>query len=431
MQFKAVFLKLIILLSFCPLINLQGQENYFSKTFTTENGLPHNHVYDIVQDQNGFIWIATWDGLSRYDGYEFKNYYHNLSDTTSIAFFWVRKVLVDFQNNVWVFCSYGISRYNRAADNFTRFLTEDITDAALDRDGKIWVNSPSGLYKWNYKTSCFEQVPIELNFEIKKIIVNHNFNFRFDNENRLWVIVVNNNNETLYSRCNKHENNGLKAEYIGVLENYKYLPDNYFDFYKLELFVSKDSCIWQLGNYGIFKFDSKQKKFIPFPGFIAERDFTGLSKNDIQRAKEIEKFYKQISQNNKINSKTESQFVETCLVDGQKTVWQSVISALSQANGLIRNIPVGKGFKHYFFEQNPETGLNPIFPVLKDRFGTIWAGPTNVNQFFRMDKNGKTNHIVPLDNETWRSARQPRSFLEDSAGIWIGYFNLTISRKYD
>ena len=75
-------LLMFLLLTICP-ITLSGQwpgrSEYIIKKYTTEQGLPHNDVRAIAQDQQGFIWIATWDGLSRYDGYESHIYYflHN------------------------------------------------------------------------------------------------------------------------------------------------------------------------------------------------------------------------------------------------------------------------------------------------------------------------------------------------------------------
>lgn len=430
MQFKDVFLKLTFLLCLIPLFNLKGQENYYSRTFTTENGLPHNHIHSIAQDSTGFIWIATWDGLSRYDGYEFINYYHNPADTTSIAYFEVKKVIIDFQNNVWVDCALGISKYNRATDNFTRFLIGDIGAITLDQERKVWVNTNTGLYRWNYLTNYFEKVLIELDPDFKKIKSRYTYNISFDNENKLWILVINDNNESLYFRCNKIENNIFRASYIGVLENNKYYAESYNVRHDFEIFVGYDSCFWQLGNFGTFKFDQKLKQFLPFPEFNAKTDFAVECKSDMKRATEKHKFYSPIGQNDKINSKTEFQFVENYLVDRQKIVWQSLLNRGTQAIGLSRNIPVSKGFKHYFFEQNPEAGLNAIFPVLKDRFGTVWAGPTNVNQIFSMDKNGKANQVIPVDKDTWTAARQPRSFLEDSTCIWIGYaYNLLL--RYD
>lgn len=54
------------------------------RNYTTSDGLPNNHIERIAQDRNGFLWIATWDGLSRFDGYEFRNYYHLPTDSTSL-----------------------------------------------------------------------------------------------------------------------------------------------------------------------------------------------------------------------------------------------------------------------------------------------------------------------------------------------------------
>ena len=42
--------------------------------YSADNGLASNTVSDICQDDYGYIWIATWNGLSRFDGYDFYNY---------------------------------------------------------------------------------------------------------------------------------------------------------------------------------------------------------------------------------------------------------------------------------------------------------------------------------------------------------------------
>jgi ligand-binding sensor domain-containing protein len=44
------------------------------RTYTTVDGLPRDRVYKIVPDPRGFLWFCTYDGLSRFDGYEFVNY---------------------------------------------------------------------------------------------------------------------------------------------------------------------------------------------------------------------------------------------------------------------------------------------------------------------------------------------------------------------
>ncbi len=52
----------------------QAQEYTLLNHFTTNNGLPSNHIYDILQDNQGFLWFATDNGISRFDGKYFQNY---------------------------------------------------------------------------------------------------------------------------------------------------------------------------------------------------------------------------------------------------------------------------------------------------------------------------------------------------------------------
>src|SRR4030095_9967597 len=54
-------------------LSLSAQQFIF-KTYTVEDGLVSNPVRQIFQDKKGFIWVGTWEGLSKYDGYKFTNY---------------------------------------------------------------------------------------------------------------------------------------------------------------------------------------------------------------------------------------------------------------------------------------------------------------------------------------------------------------------
>ncbi len=59
----------------------ESQYNYLSPLFDLNSGLPHNEVNDIVKDDAGYIWIATDNGLSRFDGYNFINFNHETHPT--------------------------------------------------------------------------------------------------------------------------------------------------------------------------------------------------------------------------------------------------------------------------------------------------------------------------------------------------------------
>jgi len=47
---------------------------YYARTWTTDDGLPHNDVTHILQDRAGYVWLATLGGLTRFDGREFKTF---------------------------------------------------------------------------------------------------------------------------------------------------------------------------------------------------------------------------------------------------------------------------------------------------------------------------------------------------------------------
>lgn len=63
--------KVLFLLVFFYHISLLGQSSANFERFSTLNGLPQNSIFSIAQDSKGFIWFATYDGLSRFDGYQF------------------------------------------------------------------------------------------------------------------------------------------------------------------------------------------------------------------------------------------------------------------------------------------------------------------------------------------------------------------------
>lgn len=111
---------LIILLSlnclsiYAQLFGLPHLERYTSST-----GLSNNSIMDIHQDKFGFLWIATADGLNRYDGYEFSSFLHQNNDPNSIADNWLH-ALSENQDGALLIGTQkeGISIYNHAKGQF-------------------------------------------------------------------------------------------------------------------------------------------------------------------------------------------------------------------------------------------------------------------------------------------------------------------------
>jgi len=67
-------LLLVLIILFLDIYRPLSAQQYIFKNYSVNDGLVANYVHRIFQDSKGFIWIATWDGLSKYDGHQFTNY---------------------------------------------------------------------------------------------------------------------------------------------------------------------------------------------------------------------------------------------------------------------------------------------------------------------------------------------------------------------
>ena len=98
--YKLLLLSVVLTLS-CQ--TLSAQQLQASRIhLSTENGLCSNAVSMICQDDLGFIWLATWNGLSRFDGYEFYNYKTGNSSHIKNLHNRILDIVIDQSQNVWM-----------------------------------------------------------------------------------------------------------------------------------------------------------------------------------------------------------------------------------------------------------------------------------------------------------------------------------------
>jgi signal transduction histidine kinase/ligand-binding sensor domain-containing protein len=127
-------------------------------TYTTTDGLSQATARAIVQDRDGFIWIGTQDGLSRFDGYGFRVYKHDRSAPWTLAQNHVWALLADPDGSLWIGTQAGgLNRYDPALDRFTVYEPAEkaqssgsklVSALLLDRDGRVWVANGSGRLRW-------------------------------------------------------------------------------------------------------------------------------------------------------------------------------------------------------------------------------------------------------------------------------------------
>jgi ligand-binding sensor domain-containing protein len=111
---KLLFFLVISLLH----IDAFGQ-NYPIRHLDISSGLSNNSVASIYQDQNGYMWFGTFDGLNRYDGNDFKIYRHIHTDPNSIQGNAISCIEGDFENNLWIGTTAGPVVFNAERSSFS------------------------------------------------------------------------------------------------------------------------------------------------------------------------------------------------------------------------------------------------------------------------------------------------------------------------
>lgn len=111
---------------------------------SVDQGLSYNSVLDIIQDDQGFMWFATEDGLNKYDGYKFTVYKNIHNIPSSLSNNYVLDIHKEHNGTLWIITSSGLNKYDRAHDNFVVYLDTlpDATDVGSNGISDIFNPDP-------------------------------------------------------------------------------------------------------------------------------------------------------------------------------------------------------------------------------------------------------------------------------------------------
>ncbi|QJD95728.1 response regulator [Mucilaginibacter robiniae] len=99
-----------------------AQANPFRfRHLTVDEGLSHTDANDVIQDHKGFIWIATYFGLNRYDGYSLKKYYNNNEPIKNAFKNRIRCLFAGENDQIWLGTEGGIQRFDPATETYIDF----------------------------------------------------------------------------------------------------------------------------------------------------------------------------------------------------------------------------------------------------------------------------------------------------------------------
>ena len=89
-------------------------------------GLSQNTVHSIIQDENGFLWIGSYDGINKYDGYSMQYFKYSNSDyglNSNI----IKSLFEDSDHNIWAGTTSGLNRIDAITSKVTHFFNNPST----------------------------------------------------------------------------------------------------------------------------------------------------------------------------------------------------------------------------------------------------------------------------------------------------------------
>jgi ligand-binding sensor domain-containing protein len=177
-----------------PYLPIYCQEHRFEHLFERD-GLSNNAVLSIHQDREGFIWFGTWEGLNKFDGYNFtvfqpdpNNAEQTLSHNT------ISDIEEDNAGNLWLATrGGGLNQLDKSSGKVTTYLLDSsrnhywnaLVDIYQDSRGDFWISSAGGLAKFDLRTKTFTRYASP---EEKSMIVS----VAEDPAGRLWAASIRN-----------------------------------------------------------------------------------------------------------------------------------------------------------------------------------------------------------------------------------------------
>jgi len=407
---------LIIFLIFSYLFAVSQPNKIKFENLNLENGLSQSSIRCISQDDKGFLWFGTLDGLNKYDGYEFKKYYSG-KDSTTLPSNIINVILKTKENEIIIGTDKGVCQYNKHKDNFLRInnrqnvLYEKQIIDIKDKDDYIWFATKKEIFKYHKKTKEITQFAIPKEFEELEL---HKFYIRDGNI----IILVKSSIIKINLSNGEYQNINLKPVdgftimpqvfYITKDKRILFGTNRYFaeilnsstdnlsiNIIKSDVFINdivedEDGVIW-LGskNNGLISYNFENDKSIFYKNDLFER--YSLSVN----------------------------YVTSLFYSKEGILWIGTnLGGINKWNRLIEDIHV---YRENAFNKN-SLNSNLIRSIFIDSKDNIWLGTVDEGlNLWKREENRFIHYSHQLDNPKSLPNNHVRSICETKDGVlWIG-----------
>jgi len=340
---------------------------YFFRHYQVENGLSNNTVLCSVQDNEGFLWFGTKDGMNRFDGYHFKHY-NTSYEGYSMEPDMISSMVVDKQNRLWVGCQKGLYFFDKKNEVLIPFIDslKWINAMYLNKDDELWFVSAQMLCRYNLKTKQLVRFPDRQYFPATNVAGTPDGN--------VWACTANGFLERYNATTNDFTSYNVFARSPSATSNW----------------IQKINCI---NNNTIYIGTSAQ----------------GLKKLDISTGNYADVLT--------YNPDKTSIYIRDIKKYSDNEYWFATESGI-----FIENAATGKfiNLKKSFI--NPYSlSDNAIYSLCKDREGGMWAGTYFGGINYYSEQYAVFQKYFPDNSSTSISGNAVREICGDNNGnIWIG-----------
>ncbi len=432
---KWQILYFLVFICFYGELKAQQQDIKFHfNHISSEQGLSNSSVYTILQDNQGYLWFGTADGLNKYDGNRFTVFKHQPFNANSLSNNWITALAVDKYYNLWI-GTYGggLDMLNTRTMQFENFSVEServlhinhnlIRTLYYDKNDILWIGTDAGLNAYDAQNKRLMSIGIDSS-EIGKIVRNESVNAIILRDSLLYLgmwgdglIRLNLNNKQLtrvfFHKHDKDRNNfnqiksivpaGPNSLFIatrggGVFE----LSET--DLSVVRQFTSENSTLSHNMIYSMVDYGDDLLWIGTF--------YNGLNLLN-KKTNNITNFFASKFEKNSVSGN----WIPGLFIDRTNVLWVGTDKGVSY-------LPLqGAGFRHYSINSSNlnlefEANINALF---EDQNGDIWVG-TWGHGLIKYDIKSKTyQQFMPKMNQNSIQSERVWAVLQDKNGmLWIG-----------
>ena len=340
--------------------------------YNIENGVSSNNISTLFQDQKGYIWIGTENGLNRFDGNQFTLYQKNNPLYSNFHANSINTICETTDKELWLGTDNGVFIYNQVKDTFTPFvkqtsdktsITSWITHIIQDKAGNIWIAThKQGIFLFNTQTDKLTQFEIPQNDNIVTRILN-------DEQNNIWLSGP-------YQLCKLNKVNNTFETYA--------IEEKTESIYSMALWEDSSNHIW-IGTWdkGLWKLDPRTKQ--------VEKYLTGEKGKGILHIHSILEYSP-----------------ELLLIGSDDGL--TIFNPVTQESFLYDN----------YGDNEKSLSDKFIYPILKDREGGVWIGTYYNGINYLPPYCGQFNGYSESSDIPYSNSRIISRFCEGENGnIWI------------